>query len=105
FERAGHTIDVWVMKPFGFQEGQRYAALLNVHGGPATQYGHNFFDEFQVYAGAGYGIIFCNPRGSQGYGEEFTRAVIGDWGGGDYDDVMMATDVALQNAPWIDPGR
>jgi len=76
YERAGYSLDCWVMKPHGFQEGQRYPVLLNVHGGPATQYGHVFFDEFQVYAGAGYGVVFCNPRGSQGYGEEFMRAVL-----------------------------
>ncbi|PYM17966.1 MAG: hypothetical protein DMD81_07215 [Candidatus Rokuibacteriota bacterium] len=105
FTRAGFEIDVWVMKPFGFEPGRRYPALLNVHGGPHTQYGHVFFDEFQVYAGAGYGVIFANPRGSQGYGEKFTRAVVGDWGGGDFDDVMAAVDVTLARFDWIDPER
>ncbi len=105
YERAGYTLDCWVMKPFDWQEGQRYPALLNVHGGPATQYGYTFFDEFQVYAGAGYAVIFTNPRGSQGYGEGFTRAVIGDWGGGDYADVMAGLDTALAAHPWMDTSR
>ncbi len=105
FERAGFTIDGWVMKPAGYVEGRRYPALLNVHGGPAAQYGHNFFDEFQVQAGAGYGIIFFNPRGSQGYGEAHTRAVQGDWGGGDYLDIQHGLDIALRDNPWIDPER
>jgi dipeptidyl aminopeptidase/acylaminoacyl peptidase len=105
YVRDGHQLDGWVMRPFGFKTGQRYPALLNIHGGPHTQYGHNFFDEFQVYAGAGYAVIYTNPRGSQGYGEEFTRAVIGDWGGGDFADVMAGLDEALRRFDCIDPER
>ena len=105
YSRAGLTLDGWVMKPFGFEPGQRYPALLNIHGGPHTQYGHNFFDEFQLYAAAGYVVLFTNPRGSQGYGEAFTRAVIGDWGGGDYEDVMAGLDEALRRYDFVDPAR
>jgi dipeptidyl aminopeptidase/acylaminoacyl peptidase len=105
YERAGYTLDGWVMKPAGYEPGRRYPALLNVHGGPATQYGYNFFDEFQVQAGAGYAVIFTNPRGSQGYGEEFTRAVRGDWGGGDYQDIMAGLDAALARFDFLDPER
>jgi dipeptidyl aminopeptidase/acylaminoacyl peptidase len=105
YERAGYTLDCWVMKPYGYEPGQRYPALLNIHGGPHTQYGHNFFDEFQVYAGAGYAVIYTNPRGSQGYGEAFTRAVHGDWGGGDFADMMAGLEVALRQCPFIDPER
>ncbi len=105
FERDGKQVDSWVMKPTGFEPGRRYPALLSVHGGPHTQYGHRFFDEFQVYAGAGYAVIFTNPRGSQGYGEEFTRAVIGDWGGGDYEDVMAGLEATLQRYDFVDPAR
>ncbi len=105
FERAGYQIDGWVMKPAGYELGRRYATLLNVHGGPATQYGVNFFDEFQVQAGAGYAVVFTNPRGSQGYGESFTRSVRGDWGGGDYEDVMMGLDEAIKRFDFIDRER
>jgi dipeptidyl aminopeptidase/acylaminoacyl peptidase len=105
FERAGFTVDGWVMRPAGFVAGRRYPALLNVHGGPASQYGHGFFDEFQVYAGAGYAVVYVNPRGSQGYGEAFARAVVGDWGGGDYADVMAGLDEALRRYDFIDPDR
>lgn len=105
YERDGFTLDGWVIKPAGYQPGRRYPALLNIHGGPATQYGHNFFDEFQVYSGAGYAVIFTNPRGSQGYGESFTRAVRGDWGGGDYADVMLGLDEAIRRFDFIDPER
>jgi dipeptidyl aminopeptidase/acylaminoacyl peptidase len=105
FERAGFTVDGWVMRPAGFAPGRRYPALLNVHGGPASQYGHGFFDEFQVYAGAGYAVVYVNPRGSQGYGEAFARAVVGDWGGGDYADVMAGLDEALRRYDFLDPDR
>jgi dipeptidyl aminopeptidase/acylaminoacyl peptidase len=105
FERAGLQIDGWVMKPAGYVEGRRYPALLNVHGGPAGQYGYNFFDEFQVQAGAGYAVVFFNPRGSQGYGEQSTRAVQGDWGGGDFLDIMHGLDLALREHDFLDPER
>ena len=105
FMRAGFEVDGWVMRPAGFVPGQRYPALVNIHGGPHAQYGHGFFDEFQVYAGAGYAVIYANPRGSQGYGEAFTQAVVGDWGGGDYADVMAALDEALRRHAFIDPAR
>ncbi len=105
FTRAGFEVDAWVMRPADVVAGQRYPTLLCIHGGPHTQYGHNFFDEFQVYAGAGYAVIYTNPRGSQGYGEAFAQAVIGDWGGGDYADVMAALDEALRRHAFIDPER
>ena len=105
FERAGFSVDGWVMPPFGREAGRRYPVLLNVHGGPATQYGHRFFDEFQVYAGAGYAVVYLNPRGSRGYSEAFARAVVGDWGGGDYADLMTGLDEALARFGFLDAGR
>ncbi|MFI5326470.1 MAG: S9 family peptidase [Candidatus Rokuibacteriota bacterium] len=105
FERAGMTVDGWIMKPFGWKAGTRYPLLVNAHGGPHAQYGYPFLDEFQVQAGAGYGVLYTNPRGSQGYGEAFTRAVVGDWGGGDVADVQAGLDEALARYDWIDPAR
>jgi dipeptidyl aminopeptidase/acylaminoacyl peptidase len=105
FERAGFTIDGWIMRPPGFQPDRRYPTLLTIHGGPHTQYGLPFFDEFQVYAGAGYVVVYVNPRGSQGYGEAFTQAVVGDWGGGDVSDVLAGLDEALRRHPFIDADR
>ncbi|HXJ85001.1 MAG TPA: S9 family peptidase [Candidatus Methylomirabilis sp.] len=105
FTRAGVEVDGWVMKPPGLSERTKRPALLNIHGGPHAQYGHGFFDEFQVYAGAGYVVVYVNPRGSQGYGEAFTRAVIRDWGGGDYADVMAGLDEALRGHEVIDGDR
>src|SRR5262249_4296619 len=95
----GVDIDVWVMKPAELVEGELYPLLLNVHGGPFTQYGETFFDEFHVYTGAGYGVVFCNPRGSSGRTTEFGRSIIGQLGGPDYRDVIAAFDGALARAP------
>jgi dipeptidyl aminopeptidase/acylaminoacyl peptidase len=102
---GGTEVDCWLMKPFGFEDGKAYPLILNVHGGPFGQYGETFFDEFQIYAAAGYGVVFCNPRGSSGQDTAFARAVVGDMGGPDYLDVMAAFDAALERAPWADRER
>ncbi|MGZ4148959.1 MAG: S9 family peptidase [Actinomycetota bacterium] len=107
----GTQIDAWVIRPAGFEEGARYPAVLNIHGGPFTQYGLRFFDEFQVQSGAGYGVIFANPRGSSGYSEAFGRAIRGPvsdgegWGSVDFDDLMAVVDEAVKRFDWIDPDR
>ena len=75
-EHDGVTIEGWVYLPPG---DESVPLLVNIHGGPATQYGYSFFDEFQVYAGAGYGVVATNPRGSSGYGKDHVRAVVGEW--------------------------
>lgn len=101
----GIELDCWIMKPAGFEEGKQYPVILNIHGGPFGQYGETFFDEFQVYAGAGYGVVFCNPRGSSGQDTAFSRALVGDMGGPDYRDVLTAFDAALERMPWADRTR
>jgi dipeptidyl aminopeptidase/acylaminoacyl peptidase len=101
----GVELDVWLMKPAAFADGEQYPLLLNVHGGPFTQYGYGFFDEFHVYTGAGFGVVFCNPRGSSGRTTAFGRSIIGELGGPDYRDVMAALDAALARAPWADRSR
>jgi len=85
--------------------------VLNIHGGPFTQYGDKFFDEFQVEAGAGYVVLYANPRGSSGYSEGWGRAIRGPveggpgWGSVDYDDLMAVTDEANKRFAFIDPER
>jgi dipeptidyl aminopeptidase/acylaminoacyl peptidase len=97
---AGVPIDVWVFLPAG---DASVPLLLNIHGGPASQYGFGFFDEFQVYAGAGFGVVACNPRGSSGRSEEFVKAVTGDgWGVVDVEDVTAVLDAALERFPRLD---
>jgi dipeptidyl aminopeptidase/acylaminoacyl peptidase len=105
YERDGAVVDAWVMRPHGAEQGRRYPVLVNIHGGPHAQYGVGFFDEFQVYAGAGYAVVFANPRGSRGYGEKFARAVVGDWGGGDVADVLAGLDEALCRFDFLDGER
>jgi len=102
-ESGGHEIDVWVYLPDG--DG-KVPLLLNIHGGPASQYGFGFFDEFQVYAGAGYGVVACNPRGSSGRGRDFVRAVVGDgWGVVDHADVTAAVAGAQERHDRLDSSR
>ena len=85
---------------------RKYPMVLSVHGGPAGQYGVDWYHEFQVYAAKGWAVFFCNPRGSTGYGEKFERGIVNNWGGMDYQDVMAGVDAAIkQNAPWLDTER
>lgn len=105
FDHDGVDLDVWVFLPPG---GGKVPLLLNIHGGPATQYGWGFFDEFQVFAGAGYGVVATNPRGSSGRGEEFVRVPVGRWGedrSPDLEDVLAAADAALERFERLDAGR
>ncbi len=97
----GWTIEGWVMKPRGFDPGKTWPLVLEVHGGPHGAYGNGFFHEFQVLAGRGYAVLFTNPRGSQSYGEAFSTACVGDWGGKDYEDLMACVDRALEWG-WVD---
>ena len=76
----GEEVESWLVRPHDFAEGKRYPMLLNIHGGPFTQYGNKFFDEFQAYARAGYAVLYSNPRGSSGYSEEWGRAIRGPVG-------------------------
>lgn len=101
----GTPVDGFLMKPAGWQSGKKYPLLLTVHGGPAGMYGMDWDHEFQVYAARGYGVFFCNPRGSTGYGEEFARAIKNNWGKMDYTDVITGLDAAIARNSWIDAGN
>ena len=70
-------IDAWVMRPAGFEEGTTYPVLLNVHGGPFTQYGETFFDEAQMQAAAGFVVLMSNPRGGSGRHTGWGQAIMG----------------------------
>jgi dipeptidyl aminopeptidase/acylaminoacyl peptidase len=110
--KDGYEVDAWLVRPPGFEPGTRYPAILTIHGGPFTQYGTGFFDEFQVMAAGGYVVLFSNPRGGSGHSEEHGRAIrgpLGDagpgWGTRDYEDVMAVVDTALEQFDFIDPDR
>ena len=98
-------VDGFLVKPIGWQEGRKCPLVLSVHGGPAGQYGVDWYHEFQVYAAKGYAVLFTNPRGSTGYGQKFERGIVNEWGGKDYLDVMNGLDAALKRYPWIDQNR
>ncbi len=98
-------VDGFFVKPLGWQEGRKYPLVLSIHGGPAGQYGVDWYHEFQVYAAKGYAVLFTNPRGSTGYGQKFERGIVNEWGGKDYLDVMNGLDAALRRYPWIDQQR
>lgn len=100
----GIFIDGWVMKPVDYVEGQKYPAILNIHGGPKTVYGTVFFHEMQYWANQDYFVFFCNPRGSDGKGNEFAD-IRGKYGTIDYADLMRFTDLVLETYPDIDQGR
>ena len=101
----GLAIDGFIVKPVGFDPSKKYPMVLSIHGGPAGMYGVDWFHEFQVYAGRGWAVFFCNPRGSTGYGRKFQRAVAHEWGGKAYTDIMSGVEEALKKNPWIDRDR
>ncbi|HJU54589.1 MAG TPA: S9 family peptidase [Pyrinomonadaceae bacterium] len=100
----GAKIHVFIVKPHGFDPARKYPLILNVHGGPQSQWADAFRGDWQVYPGAGYVVAFPNPHGSTGYGQEFTSQISGDWGGRVYEDLMKVTD-ALERLPYVDRNR
>jgi len=102
----GAAIQAWLVPPVGFQDtaDAKHPLIVQIHGGPHAMYGYAMFHEMQLMASRGYAVLFCNPRGSSGYGEEFTGTTRGRWGESDMPDVIAALDKALE-LPWIDPKR
>lgn len=104
-------LDAWLLTPPDLDPARSYPLLLNIHGGPFTQYANGFFDEVQMQAAAGYVVLWCNPRGSSGREESFGRAIVGPalggsgWGGVDFDDVMSVLDHVLEAHPYVDADR
>lgn len=101
----GWKIQGWLLKPYGFEEGKKYPFVFEIHGGPHVSYGQTFFHEMQLLAARGYVVLYTNPRGSDGYGQEFVNACRSDYGGSDYTDLMSAVDYALENYSFIDEDR
>ena len=100
----GIEIHGWVMKPTDYRPGTKYPGILNIHGGPRCIFGDIFTHEMQVWANAGYFVFYCNPRGSDGRGDEFAD-IYGKYGTVDYQNVMQFTDEVLHAYPDLDPSR
>jgi dipeptidyl aminopeptidase/acylaminoacyl peptidase len=101
---GGARIEGWLIKPAGFDPSQKYPLMLKIHGGPHGTYGNAFFHEFQLLVAQGYVLLYVNPRGSQGYGEEFAQCIRADWGNLDYADIMAGVDHAIAQG-YVDPQR
>ncbi len=91
----GRRIQSWLIRPPGYDASKKYPMVLEIHGGPFANYGPRFAAELQLYAAAGYVVLFSNPRGSTSYGEEFGNLIHHAYPGRDYDDLMSAVDAAI----------
>lgn len=100
----GTEVQGWLVYPPDFQEGRKYPLVLQIHGGPHAMYGVNFDFERQWLAAKGYLLLYCNPRGSTGYGAGFANAIQNAYPGKDYDDLMAGVDHVLQGGA-ADPER
>ncbi|APO44206.1 peptidase S9 family protein [Paenibacillus xylanexedens] len=101
----GLRLQGWIMKPHGMVDGVKIPTILEIHGGPHMMYGFTFMHEFQILAAQGYAVVYINPRGGLGYGQQFVDACRGDYGGGDYRDLMESVDYALSQYEFIDESR
>ena len=102
--RDGTAINGFAVKPPDFVSGKRYPTVLRIHGGPVSQYQHEFDFQLQTLAGHGYLVVVANPRGSSGRGERFSTAIFADWGNKDAQDVLAAVDYVVAQG-LADPAR
>jgi len=104
----GMTIEYWIMKPANYEAGKKYPLLLEIHGGPAAMWGPGettMWHEYQFFCSRGYGVVYCNPRGSGGYGFDFLKSNVNDWGTGPTSDVLTALDKTVATENWVDTSR
>ena len=92
----GRRVQGWIIKPPGFDPGEQYPLVLEIHGGPFSSYGPHFSAEAQLYAAAGNVVLYTNPRGSTSYGEEFGNLIHHAYPGNDYDDLMSGVDAVIE---------
>ncbi|MFC1553949.1 S9 family peptidase [candidate division KSB1 bacterium] len=95
----GLTVEGWIMEPYNYDPNKKYPLVLQIHGGPHSRYGNTFFHQFNVLAGEEMFVLYTNPRGSSGYGYEFTYITREKWGVDDYDDYMRFVDFSIENYP------
>ncbi|MYF17417.1 MAG: S9 family peptidase [Gemmatimonadetes bacterium] len=104
FERGGETIQTRVLFPQDFDEARSYPLVLDIHGGPNGRFSDSYDVTHQILAGAGYIVLAVNPRGSSSYGPDFLKAVLGDWGGEDFLDLMAGVDLLCERS-YVDADR
>ena len=104
FERGGEKIQARVMFPRDFDDARSYPLVLDIHGGPNGRFSDSYDVTHQILAGAGYIVLAVNPRGSSSYGPDFLKAVLGDWGGEDFLDLMAGVDLLCER-PYVDSDR
>ncbi len=100
----GKKIHGWILKPPDFDSSKKYPLILEIHGGPHTEYGEAFFHEFQWMAAKGYVVLYTNPRGSTSYGQEFANIIQHRYPGDDYKDLMAGVDELLKRG-YVDEMR
>lgn len=91
----GTEIEGFLYRPVGYEISKKYPTLLRIHGGPVSQYDFSFNFDAQLFAANGYAVVMTNPRGSSGYGQDFSKALFADWGNKDFEDVMAGVDYAV----------
>ena len=92
----GRRAQGWLIKPVGYEEGKRYPMILSIHGGPHGMYSPSLRFEYQMFANHGYAVLFTNPRGSDGYGQEFQDVIVEDWGAPTWSDLERFVDKAIE---------
>jgi acylaminoacyl-peptidase len=100
----GRRVQAWIVKPPGFEASRKHPLVLEIHGGPFANYGDRFAAELQLYAAAGYVVLYANPRGSTSYGEELGNLIHHAYPGHDYDDLMSGVDAVIARG-YVDPDR
>jgi len=102
--KDGTEIEAFVVKPPAFDPSFRYPALLRIHGGPVSQYDYGFNFQAQLFAADGYVVVLPNPRGSSGYGQDFSLGIWKSWGEKDYEDVLASVDYVIDQG-YVNPDR
>jgi dipeptidyl aminopeptidase/acylaminoacyl peptidase len=103
-DAAGYTVQAWFMPATSGAAGATHPTLLDIHGGPETQFGDTFFHEFQLYAAMGYNIVFCDPAGSTGHGYAFEKSLENNYGDAMFQDVQAVMDAAVRRSD-VDAAR
>jgi dipeptidyl aminopeptidase/acylaminoacyl peptidase len=104
---SGTELQGWFIYPVGYEEGVKYPLALNIHGGPRAMWASSepsMFHEWQFHAARGYAVFYCNPRGAEGYGEQFKLDLYSAWGDVAMDDIMTGVDLMIEKG-FVDPER